>query len=113
MSPFLSKSALATAIAFLALPVMAGPTGPFGGSAKPAAKASAAASVHKSSMDPTPSRDGFEPVGGEPGWQLAPHRLELRDGHWVHSEACDHEMRPAQLASAKDLDAALKLSPGR
>jgi hypothetical protein len=58
------------------------------------------------------TNDGFEYTGGESGWQLAPHRLALRDGRFVHSADCDHELRAAATPTASEIERMNQAYPG-
>lgn len=58
-------------------------------------------------------QDNFESVGGEPGWQLAQHRLVLRGGRFEHSEECDHMIRSASAAPGpREVETTKQLYPG-
>ena len=112
----------ALAAASLALPVMAGPFGPFGTPTASAGKdrqfkneEKEHAPAVKSSGLPTPqgeARDGFAYVGGEAGWQLIPHTLTWSGGRLAHSDKCDHVIRIAKPPTTQEIGAARALSPG-
>ena len=58
------------------------------------------------------SVDGFNFVGGESGWQLAPHKFLWSAGHFVHSDECDHVIRTAKGPTLEELESARNISPG-
>ena len=122
------KLIAAMAIATLALPALAGST-------QPAPTKSAAASFTQSedgyaregeagtwrpkltATQPTvdvatAKANGFEYIGGEPGWQVAQHRFVWTAGRFAHSNECDHAIRTAKAATPFDLDSARLLYPG-
>ena len=56
--------------------------------------------------------NGFEYVGGESGWQLAPHKLAWRAGRFVHSDDCDHVIRTVKGPTPAELEAVKSRSSG-
>jgi hypothetical protein len=58
------------------------------------------------------SPGGFEYVGGDSGWQPAPHRLVWVAGRFVHSDECDHAIRTAEAATSRDIERMRTFSPG-
>lgn len=58
------------------------------------------------------SPGGFEYVGGDSGWQPAPHRLVWVSGRFVHSDECDHAIRTAEAATSRDIEQMRAFSPG-
>lgn len=56
--------------------------------------------------------NGFEYVGGDGGWQPAPHRLVWNAGRFAHSDECDHVIRTAKAATPEELESVRNLSPG-
>jgi hypothetical protein len=42
--------------------------------------------------------DGFSYVGGETGWEPSQHKYVQGPGGLVHSDECDHAIRPANSA---------------
>jgi len=106
----------AIAIAMLALPAAAGSWPNFS-----PAKAPAKAAQAKMVRAPSQSLDGFvagyvvngfEYVGGEPGWQPAGHKLVWSGGRFAHSDQCDHVIRIAKAPSAADVEYTRSFSPG-
>ena len=71
------------------------------------------------SAQPQPSQgqsqqvvNGFEPVAGEAGWQLAQHRYVIVGGRFVHGSDCDHAVRPAPAApTPAELETLRRLYP--
>ena len=99
----------AIAVAALALPALAGSWPPIlPRSAAPKALQAASGTLAQKNA----SLDGFEFIGGEAGWQPAQHKMERRSGRWVHSDECDHAIRPAQAAAPQAVEAAQKLYGG-
>jgi hypothetical protein len=45
------------------------------------------------------SADGFEYVGGESGWLLAQHKLELRKGRFAHAADCPISVAKARVGN--------------
>lgn len=58
------------------------------------------------------SVNGYEYVGGEAGWQLAPHKFVWSAGRFAHSDECDHVIRTAMAPTPAELDSVRKLYPG-
>jgi hypothetical protein len=58
------------------------------------------------------TKDGFEFVGGDTGWQLSQHKYVRSGGRFVHSDECDHVVRTARAPSAEEVEAGRTLSPG-
>ncbi len=52
------------------------------------------------------SADGFEYIGGEAGWQLAQHKLQLRSGRLAHAADC-----PVSLAAVSQKNPASNGAP--
>ena len=49
------------------------------------------------------SPDGWRYVGGERGWVLEGHKIDFRDGKWVHSDKIDHTTaKPSPKMTAKE-----------
>ena len=117
MSRTLKVAALAAAAA-LALPAVAGPSWPptpprkqpsrATGEEQPAPRVAVPPPLSKA----TPSKAGFEYVGGDAGWQLAQHRYDFVGGRFTMSDECDHAIRSAQAATPAELEAARRESPG-
>lgn len=60
----------------------------------------------------TSSVNGFEYVGGEPGWRTVGHKFLWRAGSFAHSEECDHAIRMVRGPTAAEMEATNALSPG-
>lgn len=62
----------------------------------------------------TPGRSvgGFEFIGGEAGWQLAPHKFVWATNRFVMSDECDHVIRIVTGPTPVELETARQLSPG-
>jgi hypothetical protein len=58
------------------------------------------------------SVNGFEYVGGEPGWQPVGHKFLWSAGSFAHSEECDHAIRVVRGPTAAEMEATNALSPG-
>jgi hypothetical protein len=81
--------------------------------------ATASPSQQSPSPPATPDRaprgaiNGFEYIGGESLWQVAPHRFVVIAGRLVHSSECDHAIRaPATAPTIEELEALRARNPG-
>ena len=60
----------------------------------------------------TLSKDGFEFIGGDAGWQLSQHKYVRVAGKFQHAEECDHAVRVVKAPTARDLEETRKAYPG-
>lgn len=68
------------------------------------ARLAAAIAIAMLSLPATADTNGFTYIGGEGGWEPSQHKYVQGAGGLVHSDECDHAIRPANTAPLSEGD---------
>lgn len=60
------------------------------------ARLAAAIAIAMLALPAAAGSDGFSYIGGETGWEPSQHKYVQGPGGLMHSDECDHAMRPAK-----------------